>query len=86
MALLTRSKDPDVAFAVRADGRTLRALSPAGTVLWERDCDRDLAFRLGSPVVRHLALEKGAVSIVFGKKEFARFDLRTGDFRGGGSD
>lgn len=86
MALLRVSKDPKVAFAVRADGRTLRALSTSGKVLWERDGDRDLSFKLGSPVIRHVSIENAAVSIVFGKKEFARFDPRTGEFLGGGSD
>jgi hypothetical protein len=68
-------------------GRVVSATDNAGHVLWAVDViDKAGPPAVGKPIIRHLSLVNGEVSVVYGKHSFASFDLKTGTRLSSGSD
>jgi hypothetical protein len=71
-----------ISVAVKDDNRTLVAQDKQGKVLWEVDVIKTV----GQPVIRHMTLKDGKVTVVYGKHSFADFDLKSGKLLASGSD
>lgn len=76
-----------ISVAVKDDNRTLVAKDKQGKVLWEVDVIKKAgAPTVGQPVIRHMTLKDGKVTVVYGKHSFADFDLKSGKLLASGSD
>jgi hypothetical protein len=72
---------------VKDDNRTLVAKDKQGKVLWEVDVIKKAgAPTVGQPVIRHMTLKDGKVTVVYGKHSFADIDLKSGKLLASGSD
>lgn len=76
-----------ISVAVKIDERSLIATDARGATLWETDVISAAgAPGVGRPAVRHLSLQDGKVTAVYGKHSYADFDLKTGQLLSAGSD
>ncbi len=76
-----------ITVSVEPNGRELKAMSKDGTVLWKADLIKQWGKpKVGSPVIRYLALGNGKVSVTIGKHMNGDVDLKTGKPRFAGED
>ena len=82
-AVISISDGPTgITVSVEPSGRELKAVSKEGTVLWRIDLIKQWGKpKVGSPVIRYLALGNGKVSVTIGKHMNGDVDLKTGKLR-----
>ncbi len=69
------------------NGRVLTATDKNGRVLWSIDViEKAGPPAVGAPIIRHVSVVNGEISVVYGKHSFASFDPTTGKLLSSGSD
>ncbi len=67
--------------------RILTARSNDGKTLWSVDVIKECGVpAVGKPKIRHVTIQGGQVSVVFGKHDFATVDLKSGSVQYQGAD
>ena len=85
--LSARDAATGIAVRVDNDGRHVLARSQSDEPLWRTQViDQGFSCVAGSPVIRHLAIDAGRVTVTFCKSSYGEIDLKTGAYRFLGQD